>query len=201
MDLPVRMRTCLSIAHLLVAVSLVALAFGQSASNAQETLDPLPGIEAGRDIHVGGNINYGMTDERAEAFAEAYARGESPAVEELAAISQQSGVANAAIASFFESLGRQDVSPERYAIEFAAYVQKLKEQDERLALLEPENPAIDALIEQARTAIAEGRQEDARRLFAEVEAAADREARATEKLFREAKAASAGPTARSDSRE
>ena len=109
---------------LLVALPLSIAAISSACS--QETLDPKPAIEAGRDINVGGNINFGMTDERAEAFAEAYARGESPAVGELASVSRQSGVADAAIASFFESLGQQDVPPERYAIEFAAYVQKLR---------------------------------------------------------------------------
>ena len=52
-----------------------------------------------------------------------------------------------------------------------------------------ENPEIDALIERARTALSEGRQDEARALFEFVEKAADGEARETEKLFLEAKAA------------
>ena len=92
-------------ALLLIGLSFVAI----SPAGAQ--VGSSPTIEAGRDINVGGSINFGMTDERAEAFAEAYARGESPAVGELASVSQQSGVANAAIASFFASLGQQNVPP------------------------------------------------------------------------------------------
>jgi tetratricopeptide (TPR) repeat protein len=97
--------------------------------------------------------------------AQAKARAEMHA-EELA---RQLNTTTSAVISFFRLLGQQDVTPEQLPQKLAEIATQYKQTFERLAALEPQDPATKAIVEQATSALRESKFDEANQLLAQAE--------------------------------
>ena len=101
---------------------------------------------------------------------------------ELQTLGGQLGVTQNALASFFQILREQHVPLEKLPDTLATIAQRFREMQERLAALDPDDPATQALIEKARAELNVGHYDLADALLNQAEAAEQAAARQAEQL-------------------
>lgn len=146
-------------------------------------------------VGIGGNvekstITVGATPEQVETLIRASNEALRTTYEaQVNTLSGQLGVTQDALTSFFQILREQNVPLEKLPDTLTTIAQRFREMQERLAVLNPEDPATKALIEKARTALNAGHYDLADTLLSQAEAAEQAAARQAEQLARDAQAA------------
>ncbi|MCB1826447.1 MAG: tetratricopeptide repeat protein [Candidatus Competibacteraceae bacterium] len=146
-------------------------------------------------VGVGGNvensnITTGATPEQVETLIRASTKELRTTYEtRVKTLSGQLGVTQDALTSFFQILREQNVPLEKLPDTLATIAQRFREMQERLAVLNPDDPATKALIEKARSALNAGHYDLADALLSQAEATEQAAARQAEQLARDARAA------------
>jgi hypothetical protein len=107
------------------------------------------GVAAGRDIRD-STITIGLTPEQVREAMRAIYQQESAAQAKIDQLSQRLDATHEAVVGFLRILDRNEVPLEKLPGTLAQIAQRHREMLERLAALNPEDPAAQALIEQAR---------------------------------------------------
>ena len=155
---------------------------------AVENISAEYGVAAGRDIRE-STISIGLTPEQVRDLALAITRQESAAQAKVEELSRKLDVTHEAVIGFLKILNEQAVPLEKLPETLAKIAHRHRAMLDRLAVLSPEDPAIKALIKQARTAVAEFNYDDADQLLGEAEAAELAALRMAEQLARQAQEA------------
>src|SRR3954465_8298476 len=112
------------------------------------------GIAIGRDLNMdGGSITIGLTPEQVRDYMLAVLREESSAQAKVDELSSQLHVTSDAVVEFFHILGQKEVPLEKLPETLAQLATQHREMLDRLAALNPEDPAVKEQIEEARTAV------------------------------------------------
>ncbi len=147
------------------------------------------GVAAGGDIR-NNTITIGATPEQVEALVRASNEALRTTYEtQVKTLSGQLSVTQDTLASFFQILREQNVPLEKLPDTLATIAQRFREMQERLAVLNPEDPTTKALIEKARAALDAGHYDLADVLLSQAEAAEQAAARQAEQLAHDAQAA------------
>lgn len=113
----------------------------------------------------------------------------APLHAQLDDLARRLGLTEEAIRNFLHILGEREIPADRLAERFAEIVQRHRDTLQRLTVLAADDPAVNGLIEQARTAVQAGDYDEADRLLAEAEYADLIVARQAQSLARAAQAA------------
>ncbi|HNG51624.1 MAG TPA: tetratricopeptide repeat protein, partial [Plasticicumulans sp.] len=113
----------------------------------------------------------------------------APLQAQIDTLARQSGVSEAAMRNFLRILGEKEIPAEKLVERFTDILQRHRASLQRLAALDPDDPAIRALIEQARAAVQQGDYDAADRSLAEAEYADLAAARQAEQLAEQARVA------------
>jgi len=167
----------------------VLLARSISVAVAAGSVSADHGVAAGGDIRD-STITVGIPPEQVATLIQASTQElQKHHAAELNALGGQLGVTQDALTRFFQILRAQNVPLEKLPDTLATIAQRFHEMQARLAALDPDDPAITALIEQARAALEAGHFDHADALLHQAEAAEEVAARQAEQLAHDAQAA------------
>jgi hypothetical protein len=137
----------------LLAATLLLSSF---SGVAEEGVSAEYGVAAGRDIRD-SEITIGLSPEQVQELALAIFRDEKAKYEDqLEELSHQLHVTREAVVSFLKILNQQAVPLEKLPETLAEIAQRHQETLARLAALDPEDPTIKALTDEARAAMEAG---------------------------------------------
>ncbi|MGB5065735.1 MAG: hypothetical protein WBQ37_18550, partial [Candidatus Competibacter sp.] len=149
----------------------VLLGTGIPVTVAADSVTADHGVAAGGDIR-NNTITIGATPEQVEALVRASNEALRTTYEtQVKTLSGQLSVTQDTLASFFQILREQNVPLEKLPDTLATIAQRFREMQERLAVLNPEDPTTKALIEKARAALDAGHYDLADVLLSQAEAA------------------------------
>ena len=167
---------------------LVGVLLGTSSmvTVAADSVSADHGVAAGGDIRD-SIITIGYTPEQVEMLIQASNKDLRTAYEsQVKELSNRLGVTQDALTSFFQILREQNVPLEKLPETLATIAQRFREMQERLAVLNPDDPATRSLIEKARKELNAGHYDQADALLSQAEAAEQAAARQAEQLARDA---------------
>jgi tetratricopeptide (TPR) repeat protein len=123
---------------------------------AEESVSAKDGsVAAGRDIRD-SNITIGLSPKQVRDYMLEVLREESTAQEKVEELSHQLNVTHEAVVNFFKILNQREVPLEKLPEALAEIAQRHQELLARLAALDPKDPAIKALTDEARAAMEAG---------------------------------------------
>ena len=156
---------------------------------------PTPGSPRAANI-TGSTITVGLPPEQVQALVLAFtqqigAAGEARAKAEAdaARLAAQLGFTTEAVVGFFRILGERAVPPEQMPTRLGEIATRYRDLTDRLATLDPDDPAAGELVDQARAAIETGRYDEADGLLERAEEVEWAAARQAEELARQAQEA------------
>ena len=127
-------------------------------------------VVAGRDINARDIIvRYGLSEQEVLALVRETRETEGPLAEKLAEFAQKLGVTESAVQNFLRILGEKQVPPERLLETLGEIAQRHLDAVQRLAALQPQDPATQELVQEARAAIEVGDYDRADRLLQQAE--------------------------------
>ena len=156
-----------------IGVAIGAMILGGLHSTLTPSPSPTPPIQT---IDTGdirdSTITIGIPSEQVATLIQASTQElQKHHAAELNALGGQLGVTQNALTGFFQILREQNVPLEKLPDTLATIAQRFHEMQERLAALNPEDPAINALIEKARAELDVGHFDFADALLRQAEAA------------------------------
>jgi tetratricopeptide (TPR) repeat protein len=154
----------------LKVLSLAAIVLVSPAAHGD--VDVRHGVGAGGDIEVGGDINIGLTPIQVSALMQQILAEQGAGVAKVEELSGRLSVTTAAIATFFQVLGRQNVPIEQLPATLVEIAQRHRGLLEQIGSIPSQSPAVQALKDRARSAVEEGDYQRAEVLLAEAEDAA-----------------------------
>ncbi len=178
-------------ARLSAGLCMAFLAVATPTVFADQNVTADHGVAAGGDIRD-TTITIGYSLEEVQAFVKAERQELKTTYQaQIKDLSQRLEVTQDAVIGFFAILKREHVPLEKMTETLAAIAQRHREMLDRLAVLDPDDPAIKALIREARTALAKGDYDRADLLLhraeaAELEAARQAQAAANKRLLKSA---------------
>ena len=166
----------------------LALAAGVPATGVAETVTAEHGVAVGGDIRD-STITVGSSPEQVATLIRASNEALRTTYEtQVKALSGQLDVTQNALLGFFQTLREQNVPVEKLPATLATIAERYRAMQERLAALDPDDPAVKALIAAARAALDVGEYDRADTLLSQAETAELAAARQAEQLAHDAQA-------------
>ena len=142
---------------------------------------------------IGGNVNVGATPEQIEVLIRAATqpleRLDTELRAEVSGLAARLNVTEPAVRNMLRVLGEREVPPERLVGKLAEIAERHRELERRLAALEPEDPVVRGLLEDAGAAVEGGEYDRAERLLEEAEGTDLAAVRMADELARQAQEA------------
>ncbi|MBV8588638.1 MAG: tetratricopeptide repeat protein, partial [Acetobacteraceae bacterium] len=135
-------------------------------------------------------ITYGLSPDQMQQLTKAAAAGAvGPLADKIVELSQKLGVTRDATVTFLHILGQQEVPLESLGQKLHEVAEKYKSAMDRLAALDPEDPATRDLIVRADAALKAGHLDETDRFLSQAEQAEVAAARQAQEVVRQAQAA------------
>jgi PDZ domain/Tetratricopeptide repeat len=129
-------------------------------------------VVAGREINARAVIvKYGLTEQEVLALVRETREKEGPLTDKIAGLAQKLGVTESVVQNFLRILGEKQVQPERLLENLADIAERHINMVQRLAILQPQDPATQRLVQDACSAIKGGDYDRADRLLKQAETA------------------------------
>jgi len=176
------------IACRIAGLSIALLACATLETLAQDKVSAEHGVAAGRDIRD-ATITIGFTFEQVQQLIAAGTQELKTTYQaQVEELSRRLAVTQDAMIGFFAILRREEVPPEQWSETLAKIAERHREMLDRLAVLDPDDSAIKALIGDARAALEASDYDRADVLLHRAEAAELAAARQAQKLAEQAQA-------------